>query len=155
MIMNTIKTEVVNFGNTLMSMPNGERIILDSFAAMHIALRKAKNVGSPKYQLLNVFFKKLEVTPEINEKGEITYKERIKKENPFEKVEQKENKKKENKDFFKKKNQNNFPPKCANCEHKNYCPHIMHNSGERELIDDIFFSLEKEIGGLIYIFNKL
>lgn len=153
--MDTIKKEIINFGNNVMSVPGGEMIILDSFAAIYIALRKAKNVGSLKYQLFNVLFKKLGVIPKMNEKGEIIYKERIKKENPFEKVEQKENKKKENKDFFKKKNQNNLSSKCANCEYKSYYPYIMHNSGEKELIDDILFNLEKEIGGLIYVFNKL
>ena len=154
--MNTIKKEIVNFGNTLMSMPGGEVLILDSFAAMYIALRKAKcDVKNPKYQLLNTLFKKLGIVPKMGEDGEITYKtieKKEKKENPFEKVENK----KDNKDFFKKKNQNNSnTSKCANCKHKNYCTYVLHNSGEKDLIDDIFFSLEKEIGGLIYIFNKL
>ena len=150
--MNTIKKEIVNFGNTLMSMPGGEVFILDSFAAMYIALKKAKcDVKNPKYQLLNTLFKKLEVIPKMGENGEITYKTIEKKENPFEKVENK----KDNKDFFKKKNKNNSnTSKCANCKGKSYCTHILHNSGEKELIDDIFFSLEKEIGRLICIFNK-
>ena len=147
--MNTIKKEIVNFGNTLMSMPGGEVFILNSFAAMYIALKKAKN---PRYQLLNTLFKKLGVIPKMGENGEITYKTIKKKENPFEKVENK----KDNKNFFKKKNQNSSnSSKCTNCKHKNYYTHVLHNSGEKELIDDIFFSLEKEIGGLIYIFNKL
>lgn len=151
--MNTIKKEIVNFGNTLMNMPGGEVFILDSFAAMYIALKKTKcDVKNPKYQLLNTLFKKLGVIPKMGEDGEITYKTIEKKENPFEKVENK----KDNKDFFKKKNQNNYnTSKCANYKHNNYCTHVLHNSGEKELIDDIFFSLEKEIGGLIYIFNKL
>ena len=151
--MNTIKKEIVNFGNTLMSMPGGEVFILDSFAAMYIVFKKAKcDVKNPKYQLLNTLFKKLGVIPKMEEDGEITYKTIEKKENPFEKVENK----KDNKDFFKKKNQNSSnSSKCANCKNRNYCAHVLHNSGEKELIDDIFFSLEEEIGGLIYIFNKL
>ena len=151
--MNTIKKEIVNFGNTLMSMPGGEVFILDSFAAMYIALKKAKcDVKNPKYQLLNTLFKKLGVIPKMGEDGEITYKTIEKKENPFEKVKNK----KDNKDFFKKKNQNNSnTSKCANCKHKNYCTHVLHNSGEKELINDIFLSLEKEIDEWIYIFNKL
>ena len=152
-MMNTIKEEIVNFGNTLMNMSGGEVFILDSFAAMYIALKKAKcDVKNPKYQLLNTLFKRLGVIPKMGEDGEITYKTIEKKENPFEKVENK----KDNKDFFKKKNQNNSnSSKYANCKHKNYYNHVLHNSGEKELIDDIFFSLEKEIGRLIYIFNKL
>lgn len=147
--MNTIKKEIVNFGNTLMSMSGGEVFILDSFAAMYIALKKAKcDVKNPKYQLLNTFFKKLGVIPKMGEDGEITYKTIEKKENPFKKVEN-------NKDFFKKKNQNNSNASKCNCKHKNYCSHVLHNSGEKELIDNIFFSLEEEIGELIYIFNKL
>lgn len=139
--MNMIKEEIVNFGNTLMSMPGGEVFILDSFAAMYITLKKAKcDVKNPKYQLLNTLFKKLGVIPKMGENGEITYKTIEKKENLFGKVENK----KDNKDFFKKKNQNNFN-----------ASNVLHNSGEKDLIDDIFFSLEKEIGGLVYIFNKL
>ena len=151
--MNTIKKEIVNFGNTLMSMPGGEVFILDSFAAMYIALKKAKcDIKNSKYQLLNTLFKKLGVIPKMGEDGEITYKTIEKKENPFEKVENK----KDNKDFFKKKNQiDSNTSKCNNCKYKNYCcTHVLHNSGEKNLIDDIFFSLEKEIGGLICVFNK-
>lgn len=151
--MNTIKKEIVNFGNTLMSMPGGEVFILDSFATMYIALKKAKcDINNPKYQLLNTLFKKLGVIPKMGEDGKITYKTIEKKENPFEKVENK----KDNKDFFKKKNQNNSnASKCANCKHKNYYTHVLYNSGEKDLIDDIFFNLEEEIDELIYIFNKL
>ena len=136
--MNTIKKEIVNFGNTLISMPGGEVFILDSFAAMYIALRKANcSIENSKYQLLDAFFKKLGVTPKMGEDGEIIYKTIEKKENFFKKVENK----KDNKDFFKKKNQDNFSDsKCANCKHKNYCTHILYNSGEKDLINDIFFS---------------
>ena len=151
--MNTIKKEIVNFGNTLMSVPGGEIFILDSFATMYIALKNAKcDVKNPKYQLLNTLFENLGVIPKMGENGEIIYEDIEKKENPFEKVENK----KDNKDFFKRKNQNNLNnSKCANCKYKNYCTHVLYNSGEKDLIDDILFSFEKEIGGLICTFNKL
>lgn len=150
--MDKIKKEIVNFGKILMTMPNGEELILDSFAAMYITLKKAKcDIKNPKYQLLNTLFKKLGFLPKMEKDGKIIYETIEKKENPFEKIENK----KDNKDFFKKKNQNNLNiSKCVNCKYKNCCTNILHK-GEKELIDDIFFSFEKEITKLIYIFNKL
>ena len=133
------KKVVIDFGNELLSIPNGENLILTSFASMYLHLRKT-NVDCSAYQILRTLFRdKLGVIPQIEEDGTISYKkfERKKKKSNVNKnnpsISQNQNSSKENhQNFFKKK-----------------------NNGEQVLINDILFSLPNEIGALLYILNKL
>ena len=127
--MNT-KKEICAFSNALMSVPNGEELILDSFAAMYINLKKAKNVDCKNYQILNDFFKKLNIFPQMDDKGNISYEKREKKE-----VRKEDNINSNSKQFFKRRQLN--------------------NKGEKVLINDILFNLKDEIDGVIYISNNL
>lgn len=134
------KKVVVDFGNELLSIPNGENLILASFASMYLHLRKT-NVECGEYKVLRALFRdKLGVIPQAEENGTISYKK-------FERKEKKSNANvknnpsaSQNQNSLKENHQNFFKKK---------------NNGEQVLINDILFSLPNEIGALLYILNKL
>ena len=134
------KKVVVDFSNELLSIPNGENLILASFASMYLHLRKT-NVDCGEYKILRALFRdKLGVIPQAEKDGTISYKK-------FERKKKKSNvntkntpSASQNQNSLKENHQNFFKKK---------------NNGEQVLINDILFSLPNEIGALLYILNKL
>lgn len=136
------KKVVVDFGNELLSIPNGENLILASFAAMYLHLKKT-NVDCGEYKVLRALFRdKLGVIPQAEEDGTISYKK-------FERKKKKSNvNAKNNLNPSTSQNQNSLKE-----NHQNFFK--KKNNGEQVLINDILFSLPNEIGALLYILNKL
>ena len=132
------KKVVVDFSNELLNIPNGENLILASFASMYLHLRKT-NVDCVEYKILRTLFRnKLGVIPQAEEDGTISYKK-------FEKKKKKLNTKD---NLFSSKNQNSLKE-----NHQNFFK--KKNNEEQVLINDILFSLPNEISALLYILNKL
>lgn len=131
------KKVVVDFGNELLNIPNGENLILASFASMYLHLRNT-NVDCDEYKVLRALFRdKLGVIPQAEGDGTISYKK-------FEKKKKKSN----TKDNLSSKNPNSLKE-----NHQNFFK--KKNNGEQVLINDILFSLPNEISALLYILNKL
>lgn len=130
----SIKKRVCDFGNDLMKVPNGEFLILNSFASMYLFL-KNNNTNCEEYKVLKNFFEnKLELLPSIDKDGNFVYTQIEKKQTT-----KKNNNPSQHHQFFKK-------TKREDCNNK---------KGEQELINDILFDLASEIGGVICVLNKL
>ena len=130
----SIKKRVCDFGNDLMKVPNGEFLILNSFASMYLFL-KNNNTNCEEYKVLKNFFEnKLELLPSIDKDENFVYTQIEKKQTT-----KKNNNPSQHPQFFKK-------TKREDCDNK---------KGEQELINDILFDLASEIGGVICVLNKL